>query len=856
MLSTLGNIYMIDTFFLKALWLIISPEVLAFQYRSGLQDNGGTLWDVVDPTRKFGSLSEDTLAASPSFQGVGIASQNPITHLNHQQQEFSTLGTYTHSIIQPGTQEESIPHREKRQKLAELDLPGDQESSFHAGVLSTSEPTEWLSSTANIEGSLGHQAEAYPQPFKPPTAQTSHILLPGYDSLHDAGLDSFQPASNIFHLTSTSKGPEPSHQPDSRSSHFDASLSWPSDLDSFHEQQSLKQLDKWLNGADFLETITNPTENHQEEQSMRTDLSSEESNFDESAFLSQLLVDHDIFHEQSEQIDDSHGVISEALEQQRPKPTVIQKEDHSLISKISSEASEPRHIVEYLLDKDSGPRRTLVDYEKLHDQPEKSNSYFTLRKDNPQNDMRETGMTKHSLESLLRIYSYPKESMSGIFSARFTKKFEREINAHFLHYKVRKKAYSTYKMKDFSAIVSPVYRGRGKFIVRPIGKPADNEDNYTGKTLTGMFDSLLQWLIFINTTMLRSRNQKVLYEEELSSHERVTDWLLAKSFRPLDNSFPVLGIVTSPTAKTFGTVQAPLVRYLTEESSTTDIIKLCVIIIQQHHRETNHKFDGCILDERPDLIPHIEALLYEATNSRIRVDNFEQSLAMPIDRIGSFKIPDLSLFPESYKPTESYIIPPLGKYAKEIWDTLNSERAVISKMERTPVLGLPVELVGYQRRTITEPTLFNIKIIRKTGFAIHKDELKKKLQSLFYHLGSCHRLAFHHLVSHKDNALEIPTDDTFFQWITNMMLAPGYHYYPLFGEVELLKSSIMFEASNFNEVQIYLLNYFSDTQSDRIVIQVSLALIGYWYRTYFESDQTYWNTMISSLKNYPRTYTN
>ncbi|EHS63590.1 uncharacterized protein PGTG_20684 [Puccinia graminis f. sp. tritici CRL 75-36-700-3] len=170
MLSTLGNIYMIDTFFLKALWLIISPEVLAFQYRSGLQDNGGTLWDVVDPTRKFGSLSEDTLAASPSFQGVGIASQNPITHLNHQQQEFSTLGTYTHSIIQPGTQEgrilhltsyfplcadhmepESIPHREKRQKLAELDLPGDQESSFHAGVLSTSEPTEWLSSTANIE---------------------------------------------------------------------------------------------------------------------------------------------------------------------------------------------------------------------------------------------------------------------------------------------------------------------------------------------------------------------------------------------------------------------------------------------------------------------------------------------------------------------------------------------------------------------------------------------------------------------------------------------------------------------------------------------------------------------------------
>ncbi|KAA1077479.1 hypothetical protein PGT21_009716 [Puccinia graminis f. sp. tritici] len=90
---------------LKVLWLIISPEVLAFQYRSGLQENEGTLWDVVNPTRKFATLSADTPAAWPSFQEVGSISQNPITHLNHHQQEFSGPEANTPSSIQPATQE-------------------------------------------------------------------------------------------------------------------------------------------------------------------------------------------------------------------------------------------------------------------------------------------------------------------------------------------------------------------------------------------------------------------------------------------------------------------------------------------------------------------------------------------------------------------------------------------------------------------------------------------------------------------------------------------------------------------------------------------------------------------------------
>jgi hypothetical protein len=87
---------------------------------------------------------------------------------------------------------------------------------------------------------------------------------PGYDSSHSADLASFEPA-HILTSASTSKGPDPNHLPFSRSSHLDTSLSWPSNLDKAHEQQRLKQLDEWLNGSDFLQTVDNPIENHQEE---------------------------------------------------------------------------------------------------------------------------------------------------------------------------------------------------------------------------------------------------------------------------------------------------------------------------------------------------------------------------------------------------------------------------------------------------------------------------------------------------------------------------------------------------------------------------------------------------------------
>ncbi|KAA1102909.1 hypothetical protein PGTUg99_037161 [Puccinia graminis f. sp. tritici] len=823
-----------------------TPEVLAFQYRSGLQENEGTLWDVVNPTRKFATLSADTPAAWPSFQGVGSISQNPITHLNHHQQEFSAPEANTPSSIQPVTQEESIPHRDKRQKLAGLTFGGHQQSNFHTGDLSTSEPTEWFSTASNLGESFSHQAEAHLHPFEPSTEQTSYIALPQhpvYDSSHSAGLASYEPG-NTFTSASTSNGPDPNYHPDSRSSHFDNSLLWPSNLDRVHEQQRLKELDEWLNGSDYLQTIVNPIEDHQEEQSPSID-GREEYNLHGSASISPLLLDHDILRDASKQIEVSHGVRSD-FQPPTLKPTGIHTEARSSISEVSSEVSEPRRDIEHQhANKDSRARQASVDYENIQDEPEKNNLQTSR-----QNRMEDTVMPMKLLDSVLVMHSYPKHSMSGAFLARFTQKFEQEISYHFQNSRITKEIYQAHEMKDVSAVLSPVHKAPHNLVVRIIGTPVSDQNNHNTRTLTRMFGDLLQWLIFINTALLRISNQNELLEKEVQVHEELTDFLLRETFAPSRNSLPILGIIgrNLNQPKTFGIIQIPLVRYLTKKSSTTEIIELCITILQQYNREANNQL-GRLLDEGPDLILNVKRIVYEATKVQMRVDRFEDSLTMPTDRIGSFRIPDLSLFPEALKPVQpSFTMPTQRKYEDLVIRALALDKDTPVHMQKTLMVGLPVELVAFLKKKAQAPITFIVKIIRKTGLRDHKKELSKKLTFLFSHLQICHRLVLDHLTSLKNQQVGIPTEDSFFQWISDTLIAPGNDHYPLFGVVKGFQSPKIFEASNFNEVQTYLIHYLSDLESPRMVIQVSLALIGYHYRNYFKSDQVYWTTMIFILR--------
>jgi hypothetical protein len=75
---------------------------------------------------------------------------------------------------------------------------------------------------------------------------------------------------------------------------------------------------------------------------------------------------------------------------------------------------------------------------------------------------------------------------------------------------------------------------------------------------------------------------------------------------------------------------------------------------------------------------------------------------------------------------------------------------------------------------------------------------------------------------------------------------------PIFGDIDFQEYQSK-RSSPFGKVQTYLINeYLSQPDSCEKVIQISLALICYWYQTFhsnffFEREQEYWKDMIESL---------
>jgi hypothetical protein len=69
------------------------------------------------------------------------------------------------------------------------------------------------------------------------------------------------------------------------------------------------------------------------------------------------------------------------------------------------------------------------------------------------------------------------------------------------------------------------------------------------------------------------------------------------------------------------------------------------------------------------------------------------------------------------------------------------------------------------------------------------------------------------------------------KWIYNILFRNKENGLPIFGDVVF--DEAVFQKSTFGKAQIYLINeYFSKAHSHSKVIQVSLALIGYWYQIF------------------------
>ncbi|KAI9620304.1 hypothetical protein H4Q26_013874 [Puccinia striiformis f. sp. tritici PST-130] len=179
---------------------------------------------------------------------------------------------------------------------------------------------------------------------------------------------------------------------------------------------------------------------------------------------------------------------------------------------------------------------------------------------------------------------------------------------------------------------------------------------------------------------------------------------------------------------------------------------------------------------------------------------------------------------------------------------LESRRGAPRSMEKKMVGNLPVKLASYSSKDSYLPTEFFVSVTYPKGKSIEEKHMMMKLQFLFYHLRLCHRYLLDYLK--KDGPINNAQEE-FLTWLTKNILEPEDSY-PIFGKILRMRTSETYDPKNFGDLQIYIISYFSELNSQVMIWQLSLGLIGYWYKlraenyfiSKFTTDKRYWANLI------------
>ncbi|EFP78274.2 uncharacterized protein PGTG_04230 [Puccinia graminis f. sp. tritici CRL 75-36-700-3] len=617
-------------------------------------------------------------------------------------------------------------------------------------------------------------------------------------------------------------------------------------------------------------------ENHSQTHAPITHLGSEVSSprhngdhVDEDDFVSNLFVDYDNLHNENDR-KDSHHVRFNSQE-----PVVQVTEDHREAPR-GSNPSQSNEVYGYHPDS-----QLPVHHDNRHDEHEKNavnEAVEEVRKDD-RNERRTMTPPDNSLELLkdqLTAAAYPRKSMSREFLQTFTKRFTLEIRKRFEANRLPTLKPTNRKMAGYPAVMCPSTTNDQLSIIRVL----DNSDGSgyrtkMGDKLSQTFNKLICWLIFAHMALLRNASGEPNLIAESLAHEKLMDWLFKEAFHPSGGSFPVVGAVETASlpkdGKAFGPMQADLLEYLSQDSSIERLLKVSVSIIHEYI----NKNPGTVhlLEDKAGLTRLLQSAISKATASQEKADNPDQlrylhkvNSRTPI-QLKHFLVPRLSDFPLLLVPTRFAGVSSvtLGKYEALVLKTFVEQSRIPSSSTHAkyPMDDLPVILeTPMSLDNEKTPIKFTVRIVHLNWKTIQSDHMVLKIKSLFFHLQLCH----HHLLDYIQNSVQIKPIDrahkSFSKWLTQVILKPlGDRSYPLFGQVEAVRCPDTFKPSHFDEVQIELIDYFTEPKSHFVLFRLSLTLIGYWYRNhptgdhltrYFKTDDLYWETMLDLL--YKRVY--
>jgi hypothetical protein len=222
------------------------------------------------------------------------------------------------------------------------------------------------------------------------------------------------------------------------------------------------------------------------------------------------------------------------------------------------------------------------------------------------------------------------------------------------------------------------------------------------------------------------------------------------------------------------------------------------------------------------------------------------------------RIPLIEIFPASLKPVKFGLVDKKSRRIREgssIMKRVVETMCVISTRKMKTIISrthFKVEEVPLLLYKHTDDNKYRLKIEFQPPLAgPYAKHITLKMEFLLWYLNMCHK-QFILLQIEKGMNWVGKASEQFQDWLYEVIFAEkNDNQFPIFGDLNSEEND--WRSVTFDEVQKYIINeYLSQSDSHRKVVQVSLALICYWYQTFhpdsfFKQEQEYWKTMIESL---------
>jgi hypothetical protein len=223
-------------------------------------------------------------------------------------------------------------------------------------------------------------------------------------------------------------------------------------------------------------------------------------------------------------------------------------------------------------------------------------------------------------------------------------------------------------------------------------------------------------------------------------------------------------------------------------------------------------------------------------------------------QLEELKIPKIEVFPPTMKPGNLYSDSRVTFSQEEI--SIQSKFKTFPPTCSTKFQKIKDTKMVYCEKKKMENGVtywqYQIRFI-SPNVTCNSSHLNSKLHFLLFHLKICHN----NLISlqNERGMNTVPNaKEGLIEWFKNLLFKSEYNTLGIVGDVTVKENESESDSPlEFGPSQKYLINeYFIPRGSHTKVIQVSLALIFYWYKKFnpsffFESDQEYWKEMIESL---------